>query len=189
MKTTLRKQMRESRKLMTAEERQQQSEHITGLLEAQVCFQEARVVLAYAAMPDEVATMPLIEKWCEKKTFVLPVVQGDDLVLVAYEGPESLRMSKWGILEPQGVPFTNYDQIDLALIPGLAFDLQGSRMGFGRGFYDRLLSRSDFKNTLTCGLAFAQQIVPTVPMDEWDVVLKALATPQEFYMFNKVLRF
>jgi 5-formyltetrahydrofolate cyclo-ligase len=184
MKTILRKQMRQHRRTLTVEQRQIESAKIMSLLETQTCFQKARIILGYASLYDEVETMSLIKKWCHEKTFLLPVVSGDDLKLVRYEGEQSLIKSKWGILEPQGEVFTDYTQIDLALIPGLAFDLQGGRMGYGKGFYDRLLSKSSFNQVLTCGLAFSCQLVPHVQMEQWDVPLKSLLTSETFYYFQ-----
>ena len=90
-------------------------------------------------MKDEVQTHAFIEKWSRSKRIILPVVTGDELELRVYTGPQDLAIGSYGIAEPTGAPFTDYETIDLAVIPGVAFDRYGHRLGRGKGYYDRLL--------------------------------------------------
>lgn len=129
-------------------------------------FRRAHTVLLYMALPDEVPTLDFIRKWAGVKRFALPVVNGDSLLLREYQA-ERLSPGWKGILEPDASALQVLpSEIDLALIPGIAFDLAGGRLGRGRGFYDRLLP------SLHCpliGLCAASRLVPAVPMAPWDV--------------------
>ncbi|MDL2305912.1 5-formyltetrahydrofolate cyclo-ligase, partial [Bacteroides sp. OttesenSCG-928-D19] len=80
-----------------------------------------------------------MEKWSKTKTIILPVVEGGILQLRTYSTPENLDTGLYGIKEPSGEYFTNYHLIDLAIIPGMAFDASGNRLGRGKGYYDKLL--------------------------------------------------
>jgi 5-formyltetrahydrofolate cyclo-ligase len=96
----------------------------------------------------------------------LPVVVGDKLELRQFEGVEKMQKGAFGIMEPQGEAFTDFDSIDLAIIPGVGFSPQGARLGRGKGYYDRLLPN------LHCpkiGLALPCQIADEIPTDEWDI--------------------
>lgn len=96
--------------------------------------------MAYWPLRDEVDTRPLIRSCYEAGVHVvLPVVEEDELVLRLYEGEERMRPGAFGILEPQGEPFTAYEKIGRIYVPGMAFTQDGKRLGRGRGYYDRFL--------------------------------------------------
>jgi 5-formyltetrahydrofolate cyclo-ligase len=83
-----------------------------------------------------------------------------------------------GVREPvDGVPTPIFD-IDLVIVPGLGFDESGNRLGRGRGFYDRFLSHREFRG-VACGLAYEQQVLPEVPVDETDFLMDMLVTDQK----------
>lgn len=133
-------------------------------------WQSAHTVLLYHALPDEPDLQPLLDAaLTEGKRVLLPVVVGDDLVLKYYEGHASLREGAFHILEPVGedFPLARYAQVDLALIPGMAFDHQGHRLGRGRGYYDRLLPR--LPRVHTVGICFPFQLLPVVPAEPHDI--------------------
>jgi len=133
-------------------------------------FQQAETIFIYWSLPDEVSTHEFIEKWQDKKRFILPRIVGDHLELREYSGTESLITGEaYGIMEPSGPVFSDFDQIDLAIIPGLAFTEEGNRMGRGGGFYDRTLPF--LCNATKVGITFPFQIMPYIPCDEHDVLL------------------
>ncbi len=135
-------------------------------------WQKAETVLLYSAMPDEVDLSLLIQDAeGSDKTIILPVVDGENLLLRVYDSCHMARQGKYQILEPtvQCKLFTQLSDIDLAIIPGRAFTAQGERMGRGKGYYDRTLS------ALKCpkwGVAFHCQMVKEIPTDPWDVRLE-----------------
>lgn len=105
------------------------------------------------------------------KQVLLPVVDGSDLVLKCYERPASLREGAFHIMEPIGEPFpvSRYAEIDLAVIPGMAFDRAGHRLGRGKGYYDRLLPR--LPKAYKLGVCFPFQLLDSIPCEEHDVVM------------------
>ena len=131
---------------------------------------EAKTIMAYYSLPDEVCTHQLIDELvAEGKTVLLPKVLDDETMeLRRYTGPHDLREGAYHIMEPIGDPFTDLTQIDLALIPGLAFDAQGHRLGRGKGYYDRFLAA--FTGT-TIGVCFDFQKVAEVPVDAHDIAV------------------
>jgi len=134
-------------------------------------LQSCKVVLLYSALPDEVPTQTLLDELVAKgKTVVLPrVVSDTDMELHRYTGQQDLQAGAYGILEPTGELFANYDDIDVAIVPGMAFDAEGHRLGRGKGYYDRFLSRVN--NVYKIGLCFSWQMVDNVPCDDHDVVM------------------
>ena len=129
-------------------------------------WQEARTVLLYHSLPDEPDTHAFIRQWTGRKRILLPVVVGDDLELRAYAGDETLQTGAFRIAEPTGKAFTDYAAIDLAIVPGMAFDRRGNRLGRGKGYYDRLLPRLV---AYKIGLCFPFQMVEDIPAEAHDV--------------------
>ena len=147
-----------------------ESSAFISLLKDNSHFIHAHTLLLYSALPDEVPTQVLIDELvAQDKTVLLPrVVNDTDMELRRYSGPADLQQGAFGILEPTGELFTNYDTIDVAIIPGMAFDAKGHRLGRGKGYYDRFLTKLSPK-TYKIGLCFSWQIVDYVPTDEHDI--------------------
>lgn len=114
-----------------------------------------------------------------KKKLLLPLIVGDDLRLLLYEGPESLKPGPFGILEPKadGIEVPK-NEIDLIIVPGVAFDKDKNRMGRGRGFYDRLLSTL---NAPKVGICFGFQLIPQVPVEPFDKKMDYVITEDTIY--------
>ncbi len=137
------------------------------------CWKEAQTVLLYHALPDEPDLQSLLDEGLlQGKQLLLPVVVGDDLVLKHFKGSDSLREGAFHILEPVGedFPLEQYHQIDLALIPGMAFDRAGHRLGRGKGYYDRLLPRIPQAHTL--GICFPFQFLDAIPSESHDIPVR-----------------
>lgn len=145
----------------------QASADVLSRLEAHPAFRQAHTILLYHSLPDEVNTHDFIRKWSAQKQILLPVVIGNDLELRRYTNPQDLKKGAYGIEEPVGEPFTDYASIDLAIIPGVAFDAQGNRLGRGKGYYDRLLPR--LPHTYKIGICFPFQLLEEVPTEALDV--------------------
>lgn len=144
------------------------------MLEAHPAFRQAQTVLLYHSLKDEVQTHAFIEKWSKRKKIILPVVAGDVLELRVYTGPDDLRRGSYGIKEPVGQVFTDYAAIDLAVIPGVAFDREGHRLGRGKGYYDKLLPL--LPSALKVGLCFPFQLLEEVPAEPFDICMDLVIT-------------
>lgn len=142
-------------------------------LEANAVFCEAQTLLIYHSMKDEVQTHSFIEKWSRTKRIVLPVVVGDVLELRLYTGPDDLAVGSYGIAEPIGEPFTDYAAIGLVVVPGVAFDSKGHRLGRGKGYYDKLLPLIAAPKI---GICFPFQLIEEVPAEPFDICMDAVIT-------------
>jgi 5-formyltetrahydrofolate cyclo-ligase len=107
------------------------------------------------------------------------------LALHAVASPDALRRGRYGIREPDEriCKVVEVDRVDAALIPGLAWDRDGRRLGRGAGYYDRLLGAPEWR-AFRCGIFFADQEVPVVPAEAWDVPLHAVVTEREVMRAN-----
>ena len=134
---------------------------------------EAQTIMAYYSLPDEVNTHALIDELvAEGKTVLLPKVTGaDTMELHRYTGRADLQEGAYHILEPVGEPFTDLSAIDLILVPGLAFDAAGHRLGRGRGYYDRFLHSKNRPYCVKIGVCFDFQKVDEVPVDAHDIAM------------------
>ena len=138
-------------------------------------FRDSQTILLYWSMEDEVQTHDFVNRWYQQKTLLLPCVDGDDLRLRQYTGPECLKEGEqFGIGEPTGPEFTDLNSVQMIIVPGVAFDRHNNRMGRGRGFYDRLLKSTP--NAYKVGVAFNFQMVELVPTEEFDVPMNAVIT-------------
>lgn len=167
-KKQLRCEIRELKKAYSTEQKQQKSAEIFNALEQLPQFQQAATILCYWAMDDEVQTQAFIHRQCGKKTIVLPVVCGDSLLLQEYTTIECMKESGcFTILEPDSsTPEIPHHKIDLAIVPGVAFDRQNNRLGRGKGYYDKLLN---LLHAHKVGVCFDFQVVENVPTEAFDI--------------------
>ncbi len=164
-KQELRKQIRLLKKQYSTEQLLEKSQAICAHLEECPEFQMAGTVMLYSALPDEVQTQALLEKWCRTKRIILPTVVGDDIVPVELTEDTAFVVGDFNILEPQNEPYTG--SFDLMVVPGMAFDHDGNRLGRGRGYYDRFLSKH--LSVPRIGICFDFQRVPSVPVEPTDI--------------------
>ena len=164
-KKELRAKIKSLKKEHTKEQLLEQSEKILAKLEQHPDFIKADKVMLYSALPDEVQTQAFLEKWHLKKHIILPTVVGDDIIPVEYGKDTDFAVGDFNILEPQNEPYTG--NFDLIIVPGVAFDRKGNRLGRGRGYYDRFLSQHfDVKRI---GICFDFQLVDEVPAEDFDI--------------------
>jgi len=174
-KKELRKQIRAAKKAVPFCEKCRRSIPIMEQVEGLPQFREAQTILLYWSMEDEVQTHDFVNRWYKEKTLLLPCVDGDDLRLRQYTGPECLKEGEqFGIGEPMGPEFTDLERVQMIIVPGVAFDRMGNRMGRGRGFYDRLLKSTP--KAFKVGVAFNFQMVDLVPTEDFDVPMNAVIT-------------
>ena len=142
-------------------------------------MRRAATVAAYVSVSSEPGTGPLLEALrAAGKRVILPLLQSDDdLDWAVYDGSESLHTARRGLLEPAGRPL-GHDALataDVVLVPGLAVGRDGTRLGRGGGSYDRALARVPV-GTLVCVLLNSEEVLPTVPRDDHDRPVNAVAT-------------
>lgn len=150
--------------------KRQKSNHIIEKLVNTEEFQKAQSVLCYWSMPDEVFTHDFVAKLAQDKRFFLPVVSGDVLLIREFAGVENLTEgTSFSILEPvSNIKEVSIEDIDLVVVPGVAFDLNGGRLGRGKGFYDKLLAHA---TAYKIGVCFDFQLVDKVPRGEYDILM------------------
>jgi 5-formyltetrahydrofolate cyclo-ligase len=153
-------------------------------------FQEARSILFYVSYGSEVATHEMIrECLASKKKVVVPCTdtKNRQISLSELRGWDDLGVGAYHIQEPRvecrcEVPF---DAVDLIVVPGIAFDCAGHRIGHGMGYYDRLLSAST--NAMKIGVAFELQLVEKIPAEHHDVSVDMIITEKRMIHTKKFL--
>lgn len=138
-------------------------------------FAAARTVALYHALPDEVPTAEMLRRWHGIKRLALPVISGDgEMFFREYTGEGDLGAGTFGIAEPTAGRVIPPEDIDIALVPGVAFDAAGRRLGRGKGFYDRYLSRPDAARIYKVGICPPHALVPEVPAESHDVTMNEI---------------
>ncbi len=178
-KSILRKQMSAKIKAISLEKRQSDSEKLCANLKAQSFFQSARSILFFASLPEEPDLWPLVnETLAGKKMAALPCFDADNQTYVPRHLKDihvEILSGKFGIREPASTCIAiPLDDLDVVLVPGVAFSLDGHRLGRGKGFYDRLLENFNGKKI---GIAFDEQIVDAIPVEKNDVIMDLILTP------------
>lgn len=168
-KSTLRKEIKNRKRQFTRQELHEMSFAVVQRLLSHGRLKEAKTVMLYYSLPDEVDTHTLVDSLLmSRKTILLPRVTGEGTMeLRRYTGPSDLAIGAYNIMEPTGEVYDDYKEIDLAVIPGVAFDAEGNRMGRGKGYYDRFLPL--VPQAYKLGVCFPFQKVDSIPTDEHDI--------------------
>ncbi|MBN2476506.1 MAG: 5-formyltetrahydrofolate cyclo-ligase [Pirellulales bacterium] len=162
------------------------SREICGKLAALPEYLAAATVLFYVGVRDEVRTRPFLETACGAKRIVVPYCVGPRLELFHIESLAELDVGGFGLWEPKAELRPRADrrvavaQLDLIVVPGVAFDGRGGRLGHGQGYYDRLL-RQTGPDTPTVAVAFQCQLFAEVPMLPHDVFMRKILTETAVY--------
>lgn len=171
-KKMLRKAVRARLAAMSDADKEQQSTAICHSLKAQIAVTGARVVALFSPLPDEPRIWPLVEDLSKNMLVLLPRVEGDVMNFYCYS-PESMSSGAFGILEPVGgEPVAPYE-IDVMVVPGVAFTLTGDRMGRGKGYYDKYMSLEEFR-AVKIGVCYDVQLVDVLPTEIHDVKIDSV---------------
>ncbi|MFO0751945.1 MAG: 5-formyltetrahydrofolate cyclo-ligase [Thermodesulfovibrionales bacterium] len=180
VKASIRRDVLSRRDSIASAQKSGKDEAIRKTLFALSAFQSARFVLLYASFRSEVDTFGILRFCLEKgKRVALPRVDAAKGELFLYEirDMNDLATGCWGILEP--IPASERErgvqEMDLIVVPGVAFDEQRNRLGYGKGYYDRLLRE---KRAEAVALAYEEQIVASLPAEEHDVKMDSIITDQ-----------
>lgn len=130
-------------------------------------YKEAHVIACYCSLNDEVNLDEIFfDAWSKGKRIVVPKVKGQTMDFYEIKNMDELEIQSYGIREPKHEVIFEKNKIDLIFVPGVVFDLDGNRMGFGKGYYDRYLSDLD---VYKIGVCFQEQICEHVPTNQYDI--------------------
>ena len=177
-KQELRRSLLEQRASLTPTQWRTKSDRICHQLQAFPLYQQARTVLAYFSFRQEPDLSPLFNSHSDReKRWIFPRCVGKSLTWHLWQPEEQLVKSKYGTSEPLATaPAISASEADLILVPAVACDRQGYRLGYGGGFYDRLLTSAEWTNIPTIGIVFDFAYLTTLPIDSWDVKLYYVCT-------------
>ena len=172
MKKELRKQLLEERNNIPEEQRKQQSEEIENKLFQSEYYKKAKTIMFYVSVRSEVSTHSMIKQALQTKRVCFPVVKENCILAAEIKSIEDLNSkNEFGVLEPSNIIEIPKEEIDVIIVPGIAFDKDNYRIGYGLGYYDQFLK--DTKTT-TIGLAFKEQLINAIDKEEWDVALDGI---------------
>ena len=141
-------------------------------------FAVARTLALYSPILNEVFTEEVFAQARKLgKRVVFPRVQGSEMQFFEVAGHEELQVGNFGILEPQGAQSIPIAELDLLVVPGVAFDQSGHRLGYGKGYYDRLLQQR-LPHCRLVGFCFEFQLVASLPAEAHDIRMDLLVTEQ-----------
>ena len=182
-KSILRARIRELVRGLLPEERRSLSANLCALMREQLPWRSAKSVLLFAPLPDEPDITPLLDDAIREKPVVaVPRFDSNKSCYVAalLTARAAMEPGPFGALEPDaGCPVVPLNQLDLVLVPAVAYDFTGRRLGRGKGFYDRLLAEVRGHK---CGVAFDAQIIAAVPEEPHDVRVNSILTPTRWHL-------
>jgi len=172
-KAKIRRRIRNKKNVLSDMEKSQSSIAVFEKIEALSEFINAKSVLLYWSLPDELPTHNFIVKWSSKKQMLLPMVKGEKMLIKPFTSADELRKSDMGIWEPDAQK-EYLRQIDLVIVPGIAFDRNKNRLGRGKGYYDRYFNN---KNITKIGICYDFQLLEIIPTEPFDVRMDKIITP------------
>lgn len=178
-KRALRREVLARRDALGPEERLELSRRIADRILALPDLARARTVMAFWSFGSEVETPPLIRRLVEAGTgLVLPRIEAGDLLPVSYAPGDPVASTDFGAMEPSAGRGVEPERVDAVIVPGVAFDRRGARVGYGGGYYDRFLARTR-PDVPAIAIAFGLQVVERVPQGRMDRRLDAIVTEEE----------
>ncbi len=179
IKSDIRKSFKEFRNKMSAEDVSRLSFSAAKRFISSDIYKNAKTIMLYWPLGNETDTRTILEQiFKDGKTAVLPVTNPntDDIIPVIMHENAEMKTGAYRITEPKNAPTVNKEDIDVIIVPGIAFDLTGARIGFGKGCYDRFLKDTKAKKV---GYCYACQITDKIMSDEFDICMDYLITDKE----------
>ena len=171
-KELIREKIKKKKQQLTDKEKEIEAANVFEKIEALPEFINAHNIMIYWSMPDELPTHDFIIRWSKKKTMLLPVVKGEDMLIKPFSTKEELKQGSLGIWEPD-TQKEYLNSIDLVIVPGVAFDRNKSRLGRGKGYYDRYFIN---KRIVKIGVCFDFQLLESIPIDSFDIKMDKVVT-------------
>jgi 5-formyltetrahydrofolate cyclo-ligase len=173
-KTKLRRSLLQTRQAMSVDVWRETSDRICEHLAVSPQYTQAQTILAYFSVRQEPDLSPLFKS---KQHWGFPRCVDKSLSWHSWQPGEALQTGSYGIFEPHAnSPALSSEQVDLILVPAVACDKSGYRLGYGGGFYDRMLSLSQWESKPTIGIVFDFAYLPQLPVDSWDRKLHGVCT-------------
>lgn len=176
-KDDIRRQVRARKKLIDDNERRQAAERVFDTVRNMSAYILAEHILLYHSLPDELSTREFIGRYAGDKHFYLPRVNGLNLEILPYSASH-MHLGAFQIEEPDGDDTIDISQIDLIIVPAVAYDRNGNRVGRGKGYYDRLLRQS---KAATIGVCYDFQIYDSIDTEEHDVAVHFVVTDRRTF--------
>jgi 5-formyltetrahydrofolate cyclo-ligase len=179
-KKQLRQQLLTARQALNGETWQKMSQKLCDQLSHLTSFQQARTILAYSSTHQEpdlryLLAQPSHHQHC----WGLPRCVGKSLVWHRWQPQEKLIKGAFNLLEPpSSAPMINAAEADLILVPAVAVDKRGYRLGYGGGFYDRMLAAPPWQGIRTIGIVFDFAYLSALPVEPWDLPLDEICTEE-----------
>jgi 5-formyltetrahydrofolate cyclo-ligase len=174
-KAELRRSLLKIRQSMSVEEWREKSDRLVSHLQSSLT--QPQTILAYFSFRQEPDLSLLFTETQHRWGF--PRCQNKSLSWHLWKPGEPLQAGAYGILTPHAdAPTLRPSEVDLILVPAVACDVQGYRLGYGGGFYDRMLSQSPWASQRTVGIVFEFAYVPSLPVEAWDIRLQGVCTEQ-----------
>ncbi len=180
MKQILKSEIFERRKALSKSEIKEKSAKIKEKLYSLSEFKTSKNILLYVSFNNEVDTINIIKDLLIKKekNVLVPYVDKDKLIRISkINSFDDLEPKTFGILEPKKNKIRNFDidELDLVIVPGIVFDKNGHRIGYGHGYYDKFLEKLR-KNTIKIGLCCDFQLIDKIPEEKHDVPMDIIVT-------------
>jgi len=173
-KNELRKYYKNLRQSLTSDTVSEKSNIICGLFTESDLYKNAETVMLYSPIRNETDTRTIIKKAFEDgKRVVLPVTCGDDIYGVYLTAGSVMAKGRFDVPEPQNAEKADKMDIDIAAVPGIAFDRKGGRIGFGKGYYDRFLK--DIR-AVKIALCYDFQIADSIDTETFDIKMEYIIT-------------
>lgn len=171
-KNDIRRKIKALRTMMLDIEKAQAAEEVFARLENTAAFMLAEKILMYHSLPDELPTRRFLAKWKERKHFYLPRVNGVNLDILPYD-ESKLELGSFHIEEPSGNDTVDVADIEMVVVPAVAYDARGNRLGRGKGFYDRFLASTP---AVKVGVGYDFQLLDEIPAEPHDVPMDIVIT-------------
>lgn len=171
-KADIRKKIKDLRIMLNEAEKMAAADAVFSRVEESAAFQLAERILMYHSLPDELSTLKFLDKWKKLKKFYLPRVNGVNLELLPYD-ESRLEIGSFHIEEPRGNDTHPVEEMEVIIVPGVAFDRKGRRLGRGKGFYDRLLQTA---KAIKIGVGYEFQLLEEIPAEPHDVAMDYVIT-------------
>lgn len=174
-KNLVREEVRSAKRKITESFKQEQAGVVYAKIEQMSEFKQAKTILMYWSVSDELPTHTFIRKWCRTKTILLPVVKGHHMTIRPFVAEDLLVRGDFNIMQPKsGRDYLK--TVDLVIVPGVAFDRKKRRLGRGKGYYDQYFKD---KNITKWGIAFDFQLFDSIPATSHDIRMDRVITPSE----------